>query len=50
MRKRHTGIVEAIEITNAVIARRRHYPGIAAIAKNVAESAVVLKDVIGMRA
>src|SRR6202051_1025255 len=47
VRKRHTCVVEAIEGADAVIAGRRHYPGIAAIAKNEAKSTIILKNVIG---
>lgn len=46
----HARVVEAVEIAHPIIGRRRHDPGVAAIAKRMAEAIVVLENVEGTRA
>ena len=42
-RERHSRVVETRKIAHPVIGRGRHDPGVAAIAKNMAEAVVILK-------
>jgi len=43
-RQGFAGVVKSREIAHPVIRGRRHHPGVAALAQNVAESCAVLKD------
>jgi hypothetical protein len=46
----HARVVEVVEIAHPIIGRRRHDPGVTAIAESVGEAIVVLKNIEGMRA
>lgn len=50
VRERHAGLIKAGQVWQPVVACRRHYPGIAPVAKARAEAVIILKNQRGLDA